>query len=105
MHLLIWFVPSFIENAVSTAVVGLVYGPIYPANLATTRDLLPTEVHLVSMAVVAAFGSLGAALFPFITGTLSTVVGPRTLPYITISQCVAMFCLWSLFPSNIPQQL
>ena len=53
----------------------------------------------------AAFGSFGAALFPFIAGTLSTIVGPRTLPYITVSQCVAMFCLWSIFPSQIPTQL
>ncbi|EJF66491.1 MFS general substrate transporter [Dichomitus squalens LYAD-421 SS1] len=105
MHLLIWFVPSFIENAFSAAVVGLMYGPIYPANLATARDLLPAEVHLVSLAIVAAFGSFGAALFPFIAGTLSTVVGPRTLPYLTVSQCVAMFCLWSFFPSQIPAQL
>ncbi|KAI0762624.1 MFS general substrate transporter [Fomes fomentarius] len=105
MHLLIWFVPSCIENAVSAAVVGLVYGPIYPANIGIARDLLPTEVHLVSLAIVAAFGSFGAALFPFITGTLLTAVGPRTLPYITISQCVAMFALWTSFPSHPPEQL
>ncbi|KAI0757238.1 MFS general substrate transporter [Daedaleopsis nitida] len=105
MHLLIWFVPSCIENAVSTAAVGLVYGPIYPANIGIARDLLPTELHLVSLAIVAAFGSFGAALFPFITGTLSTVVGPRTLPYITVSQCIVMFGLWTLFPSQIPDQL
>ncbi|RPD81762.1 MFS general substrate transporter [Lentinus tigrinus ALCF2SS1-7] len=105
MHLLIWFVPSFIENAVSAAVVGLVYGPIYPANISIARDLLPAEVHLVSLAIVAAFGSFGAALFPFITGTLSTAVGPRTLPIITVSQCVAMFGLWTLFPSQPPEQL
>ena len=52
MHLLIWFVPSFVENAFSTAVVGFVYGPIYPSNLGTARDLLPPEVHLVSLAIV-----------------------------------------------------
>ncbi|RDX56109.1 MFS general substrate transporter [Lentinus brumalis] len=105
MHLLIWFIPSCIENAVSAAVVGLVYGPIYPANIGIARDMLPAEVHLVSLAIVAAFGSLGAALFPFITGTLSTAVGPRTLPIVTVSQCVAMFGLWILFPSQPPEQL
>ncbi|KAI0724319.1 MFS general substrate transporter [Cerioporus squamosus] len=105
MHLLIWFVPSCIENAVSAAVVGLVYGPIYPANIGIARDLLPAELHLVSLAIVAAFGSLGAALFPFITGTLSTLVGPRTLPIVTVSQCVAMFGLWILFPSQPPEEL
>ena len=52
MHLLIWFVPSCIENAVSASIVGLVYGPIYPANIGIARDLLPPEVHLVSLAIV-----------------------------------------------------
>ncbi|KAI8995344.1 MFS general substrate transporter [Trametes punicea] len=102
MNLLILLVPSFIENAVSTAVVGTVYGPIFPANLASARDLLPAEVHLVSLAIIAACASFGAALFPFITGLLSTTVGARTLPYITIAQTIAMFCIWFLSPSRVP---
>ncbi|OJT15995.1 hypothetical protein TRAPUB_11720 [Trametes pubescens] len=52
MHLLILLVPSFVENAISTAVIGAVYGPIFPSNLDSARDLLPTEVHLVSLAVM-----------------------------------------------------
>ncbi|KAI0651620.1 major facilitator superfamily domain-containing protein [Trametes meyenii] len=102
MHLLILLVPSFVENAVSTAIIGTVYGPIYPANLASARDLLPAEVHLVSLAVIAACASFGAALFPFIAGLLSSTVGARTLPYITISQTAAMFCIWFFFPSRPP---
>ncbi|KAH9853161.1 MFS general substrate transporter [Lenzites betulinus] len=102
MHLLILLVPSFVENAVSTAVIGTVYGPIFPSNLAVARDLLPTEVHLVSLAIIAACGSIGAALFPFIAGLLTTNVGAYTLPYITIAQTVAMFCIWFFFPSRLP---
>lgn len=52
MHLLILLVPSFVENAISTAVIGAVYGPVFPSNLDSARDLLPTEVHLVSLAVM-----------------------------------------------------
>ncbi|KAI0662595.1 MFS general substrate transporter [Cubamyces menziesii] len=102
MHLLLLLVPSFVGNAVSTAIIGTVYGPIFPANIASARDLLPAEVHLVSLAIVAACASFGAALFPFIAGLLSTTVGARTFPYITIAQCVAMFCVWFFFPSRIP---
>ncbi|KAI0639172.1 major facilitator superfamily domain-containing protein [Trametes polyzona] len=100
MHLLILLVPSFVENAVSTAMIGMLYGPIFPSNLATVRDLLPPELHLVSLAIVAALASIGAAIFPFIAGLLTTIVGAYTLPYITIAQTVAMFCLWFLFPSR-----
>lgn len=52
MHLLILLVPSFVGNAVSTAIIGTVYGPIFPANIASARDLLPAEIHLVSLAIV-----------------------------------------------------
>ena len=52
MHLLIWFVNSVFENAFSTAVVGLVYGPIFPSVLALATELLPKEVHLIAMAVM-----------------------------------------------------
>ncbi|CDO72449.1 hypothetical protein BN946_scf184977.g150 [Trametes cinnabarina] len=52
MNLLILLVPSFIENAISTAVIGTVYGPIFPANLASARDLLPAELHMVSLAIM-----------------------------------------------------
>ncbi|KAH9890932.1 MFS general substrate transporter [Cubamyces lactineus] len=101
MHLLILLVPSSTGNAVSTAIIGTVYGPIFPANIASARDLLPAEIHLVSLAIVAACASFGAALFPFIAGLLSTTVGARTFPYITIAQCVAMFCVWLFSPSRI----
>ncbi|KAI0768518.1 MFS general substrate transporter [Trametes elegans] len=102
MHLCILLVPSFVENAVSTAIVGTVYGPIFPSNIAVARDLLPAEMHLVSLAIVAACASLGAAVFPFIAGLLSTTVNARTLPYLTIAQTVTMFCIWFLFPSRPP---
>ncbi|OSD05986.1 hypothetical protein PYCCODRAFT_1067445 [Trametes coccinea BRFM310] len=102
MNILILLVPSFIENAVSTAIIGTVYGPVFPANLAAARDLLPAELHMVSLAIIAACASFGAALFPFITGLLSTTVGARTFPYITIAQTVAMFCIWILSPSRLP---
>jgi hypothetical protein len=52
MNLLVWFVNSNVENAVSTSIIGFVYGPIFPATLALANDLLPPEVHMVSMALM-----------------------------------------------------
>lgn len=52
MHILIWFVRSFVENAFSTAVIGAVYGPIFPSNLSLANDVLPSKLHMVSMAVM-----------------------------------------------------
>lgn len=52
MHLLIWFVRSTVENGISTAIVGLVYAPIFPGVLSLANEISPPEVHMVSMALM-----------------------------------------------------
>lgn len=52
MHLLIWFVDSVFVNAFCAAIVGLVYGPIFPSILALVTELIPTRVHTISMAIM-----------------------------------------------------
>ena len=52
MHLLIWLVHSNIENAFSTAIVGFVSGPLFPGTLRMANDVLPQDVHMVSMAIM-----------------------------------------------------
>jgi MFS family permease len=52
MNLLIWFVRSTVENAFSTGILGVVYGPMFPGSLALANDILPPEVHFVAMAIM-----------------------------------------------------
>jgi hypothetical protein len=52
MQLLIWFVNSNIQNAFSTGIVGLVYGPVFPASLTLANDTLPPDIHMLSMAIM-----------------------------------------------------
>ena len=52
MHLLIWFIKSGIQNAVSASLIGVLYGPIFPACLSMANDILPEEVHMVAMALM-----------------------------------------------------
>lgn len=54
MHILIWFVNSNVENAFSTGIVGLMYGPIFPGTLFLATEVLPKEVHLFTMAIMCA---------------------------------------------------
>lgn len=104
MQLLIWFVNSNAGNAFSASMIGVVYGPIFPACLALANDLLPHEVHMVSMGIISAFASLGASLFPFFTGTIATVKGMQTLSYMTVAQGVVLIGIWYLFPSLAPRR-
>ncbi|KAF8078369.1 major facilitator superfamily domain-containing protein [Lyophyllum atratum] len=105
MQLLIWFINSTIQNAVSASVIGALYGPLFPAILRLANDILPSEVHMISMGLISAFGSIGSAVFPFIVGAVSSVKGIQTMTYLTVPLGVVLICLWSLFPSRLPTRI
>ena len=52
MQLLIWFVNSNVQNAFYTGMIGLAYGPVFPASLTLANDILPPDIHMVSMAIM-----------------------------------------------------
>ncbi|KAF8168311.1 major facilitator superfamily domain-containing protein [Crassisporium funariophilum] len=97
-------VNSNIQNAFSTSIIGLAYGPLFPAILAMANDLLPAEVRMISMGLISAAASVGAALFPFAIGTLSSSMGIKTMPYITVPLAGVITVLWVLFPSKAPSR-
>ncbi|KAG6911765.1 hypothetical protein DXG01_000011 [Tephrocybe rancida] len=74
MHILIRVIDSNMENSVNVALIGFLYGPIFPAILRLTNDILPPEVQMISMGLISAFASVGSVL-----------IG-----------------IWSLFPTRLP---
>ena len=52
MELSILFVKSNIANAVATAIIGTLFGPLFPACLSVANDILPSEVQMISMALM-----------------------------------------------------
>ncbi|KAI0803076.1 major facilitator superfamily domain-containing protein [Irpex lacteus] len=99
-QLTIWFVDSFIENCFATAFLGLLYGPMYVDGLAIVKELLPEDLHMISMQIGASFGSFGAALFPFLIGVAMNYGGPKTMIYMVFGQTAAMMVLWFILPSK-----
>jgi hypothetical protein len=63
MQLLIWLVNSNIQNAFSTSIIGLAYGPVFPASLTLANDILPPDIHMVSMAIMCVIYCLSYAVF------------------------------------------
>ncbi|KAK7058591.1 hypothetical protein VNI00_002227 [Paramarasmius palmivorus] len=61
MHILIWLVNSNIENSFSTAIIGLMYGPVWPASLTMLSEILPPDVRMMGMAIFGAAGNLGTS--------------------------------------------
>ena len=52
MQLLVWFLKSPTQDAIYTSLIGLFYGPVFPAALGMSNDILPGEVHMVAMALM-----------------------------------------------------
>lgn len=52
MQLLIWFLKSATQDGIYTSFIGLFYGPVFPAALGMSNDILPGEVHMVAMALM-----------------------------------------------------
>ncbi|KAH9487131.1 Bypass of stop codon protein 6 [Psilocybe cubensis] len=94
----------FVWGHVTPNIIGLVYGPVFPASLTLANDILPLEVRIISMALISAAASLGSALFPFVAGTILSIQGIHTLTYFTVPLAGALTFLWALFPSKPPSR-
>ncbi|KFY18658.1 hypothetical protein V491_04737, partial [Pseudogymnoascus sp. VKM F-3775] len=75
LQLLFWLIPSFIASAVFAAFLGFFLGPLFPAAIMVATKLLPPRLHVSAIGFVAAFGSSGAAVFPFVVGAIAQAKG------------------------------
>ncbi|BGP17561.1 hypothetical protein JCM10213_004102 [Rhodosporidiobolus nylandii] len=75
----VWFADSLVGNGVVVGVIGFLLGPSYPILVSVISKLLPRHQHAPAIALVAAFGQVGSAVFPFITGALATRFSPVVL--------------------------
>lgn len=99
-QLLIWLVPNIIGNAIATAVVGVMLGPVYPCAAAVLMRNMTKREALKGVVAVTAIGSLGGAMAPFVTGLLAQAVGTFVLHPICIFQYVVMLCCWYGVPAR-----
>ncbi|KAF9557867.1 MFS general substrate transporter [Agrocybe pediades] len=104
MEILIWRVNSNVGDSVATAIIGVVFAPIFPGCLTLANDLLPPEIQMVSMGLISATASFGSSLFSFIAGVVSSAKGVNTLVYITVPLAASVSFLWAFFPSKLPSQ-
>ncbi|KAF5355973.1 hypothetical protein D9756_004247 [Leucocoprinus leucothites] len=124
LQVLVWVVKSNVQNSVATAFIGLFYGPVFPGALGMANDVLPEEVHMVSMALMYvqspfllrgisdlteytivlsnAFASLGGAIFPVVAGTILNLKGVSAFTLVTVPLAASLAVLWGLFPSRTP---
>jgi fucose permease len=98
LELLVWFVPSIPGDSVAIAFSGLLLGPIYPCAVHIFQRLIPRNMQISSLSLIASVGSSGGAVAPFMTGVLAQRVGTFVLHPICIGLFVAMAGMWWALP-------
>ncbi|KAL7786313.1 major facilitator superfamily domain-containing protein [Trichoderma ceciliae] len=99
-QVLVWFVPNVVGDAVAVSIVGLLLGPIYPCSAAVFMRSMSHRDILSGMGAISAFGSLGGAVAPFVTGLLAQAVGTWVLHPIVITLFVVMLLCWYGIPAD-----
>ncbi|KAK2462068.1 hypothetical protein APHAL10511_006531 [Amanita phalloides] len=102
MHILIWLTANVFGNALCASIIGLLYGPVYPELLGMATDVLPDEVHLVSMAIISTTASTGSALLSFVLGTILKLEGVRAMSYMMVPLAAILATWWAFLPSRVP---
>jgi fucose permease len=92
--LVLWLVPVLVVSAICAALFGFVIGPLFPTIVVVALKKLPTRLHVSGVGFAAAIGGAGAAILPFINGTLSDHFGPKVLGPFCVSLFGAMLVLW-----------
>ncbi|KAK4046948.1 hypothetical protein OIV83_005739 [Microbotryomycetes sp. JL201] len=99
LELAIWFADTLVGNAVAVGLVGLIIGPIYPVTMSVCTKILPRSMHASGIGFIAAFGQVGSALFPFITGALAQRFSPAVLQPVMVVLFSIQIGIWALVPS------
>jgi len=79
LELVVWLVPSLIGGAVAVSLVGVLLGPIYPIIMNVSGRILPRWLLTGCIGWIAGLGQAGSAALPFMTGTIASKTGIKSL--------------------------
>ncbi|KAK7463068.1 hypothetical protein VKT23_007654 [Stygiomarasmius scandens] len=98
LEITIWLVPSIIENAIAVSFIGLFLGPMFPIIVVQSVKIFPPHLFTGAVGWITGVGVAGSAALPFVTGTLATRYGIRSLQPFMVAMMAAMVCIWILVP-------
>jgi fucose permease len=92
--LCIWLIPLPAFAAFGLWLAGLSLGPVYPTTIALLPGFVPARLVPSAVGFLAALGSMGAALFPWLAGNLAQTVGLWSLMPYVIALVVVLCAAW-----------
>ncbi|KAH8922985.1 MFS general substrate transporter [Atractiella rhizophila] len=102
LEFVVWFLPNLPGNAIAVSFIGLLIGPMYPLALNVAFNRLPRALHAGSISFMTSMGQTGAAIFPFLTGTLAQRFSVNVLQPMMLVLFVLMAAAWTLVPAPRP---
>ena len=100
LEIIIWFTNSLIGNAVCFSLIGVAFGPVFPAALMFVSDILPDDLRSGAMGLIGSIAGAGGAVGPLVTGAISDRYGLWTLQPVMAAMMagdlVAMFFITRL---------
>lgn len=91
---LVWAAPNLGIAAVGLWLTGFSLGPIFPSTIAVISERVAGRLQQSAIGFAASLGSLGAAFFPWLAGTLAQRAGLWTLLPFVGALALVMFALW-----------
>ncbi|KAF7325470.1 MFS domain-containing protein [Mycena kentingensis (nom. inval.)] len=100
LELIIWFVPNLIVSALGVALVGLLFGPMFPIALNLAGRIIPPPLLTTSIAWLSGISIAGASVLPLITGAIAGSAGIESMVPVMIGLMVIMMVLWWFVPKK-----
>ncbi|KAJ4416817.1 hypothetical protein N0V82_006546 [Gnomoniopsis sp. IMI 355080] len=91
-----------ILSTVLITAIGFFLGPLFPSGIVVLARALPRHLHVGAVSFVASVGQLGAALLPFLLGSLSQWLGIRVFQGFILAMLVGTLLIWCSFPPLPP---
>lgn len=101
-ELIFWLAPGIIAPSIGVSFMGFFIGPTFPLIMEIATKNLDPKLHVTGIGFIAAFGSIGGAVLPFVIGLGATAKGPKIVPYVLTALLAGSLIVWMFLPGREP---
>lgn len=91
-------------SVVLMALLGVMFGPLFPSCVVQLVGSLPVGLHVRSVAFVASCGQVGGAVLPYALGAITETFGLVTFQYMLLVQIACALFFWSVSLTMLPSR-
>ncbi|KAF7325469.1 MFS domain-containing protein [Mycena kentingensis (nom. inval.)] len=104
LELIIWFVRNIYVDAVAVALIGTLFGPLFPIGMNLAARTIHPALLTPAISWLSGISFAGASVFPLIAGAIAGRAGFGSFQPVIIGMLVLMILLWALVPRERPYE-